>query len=106
MSTPYYKRILFIFLAAVLLYFTLISGLLHFEREVSVASITHFHEAIWYSVVTLTTMGYGDLTPISVGGRVIGFIFALLSISLYILIIATFFAFVFRQIRQKRNILG
>ncbi|MFC2123486.1 ion channel [Bacteroidota bacterium] len=102
MSTPNYRRILFIIIPSLLLYFALITSLLHYERAESGASITHLHEAIWYSIITIITMGYGDLAPVSAGGKIIGIVFALLSISIYILIIAYFFAIVFR--RRKRII--
>ena len=33
---------------------------------------TSFSSAIWWSVVTLTTVGYGDISPTTLGGRLIG----------------------------------
>ena len=43
------------------------------------ASITSLPRALWYSLVTMTTVGYGDLYPVTVWGRIIGFVFLLLS---------------------------
>jgi voltage-gated potassium channel len=34
-------------------------------------------DAMWWSIITITTVGYGDVTPISVWGKVIGAITAL-----------------------------
>ena len=44
------------------------------------ASIRSIWDAIWYSVITLTTVGYGDLSPVTGVGRVLGIILALCSL--------------------------
>lgn len=44
------------------------------------ASIDSFSDALWYSVVTLSTVGYGDLYPVSPVGKIIGVLFVLLSV--------------------------
>ena len=41
MSNPKYKRILLFIVPSLLLYFSLITSLLHFERAIPGASITH-----------------------------------------------------------------
>lgn len=39
-------------------------------------------QALWWSVVTITTVGYGDITPITLGGRLVGAITMLAGIGL------------------------
>jgi voltage-gated potassium channel len=42
---------------------------LQFETQSPDASIVTGWDALWYSVVTITTVGYGDFYPVTVGGR-------------------------------------
>ncbi len=52
-------------------------------------AITSFSEAIWYMVVTLTTVGYGDLYPVSTIGKIIGYLYVFSSIGLLGLFLGT-----------------
>jgi len=44
------------------------------------AQITNFSDAIWWSISTVTTVGYGDIVPNSSAGRIIGMILMLFGI--------------------------
>jgi len=46
-------------------------------------------DALWYVIVTMATVGYGDKTPITAGGRVVGSILILASVVLVSLFTAT-----------------
>ena len=41
-----------------------------------------FSDAIWWSFVTTTTVGYGDISPSSIGGRIVATILMLAGIGL------------------------
>lgn len=43
-------------------------------------AISNLGDAFWYSIVTMTTVGYGDVTPHSFGGRLIGIAFVAASL--------------------------
>ena len=52
------------------------------ERRDPNASIQTFADAFWYSLVTMSTVGYGDLYPVTVPGKFLGIVFILLSLGL------------------------
>jgi len=41
------------------------------ERDAPDASITTFGDALWWTVTTITTVGYGDRYPVTVEGRIV-----------------------------------
>lgn len=45
------------------------------EKGNDAANIHSLRDAVWYSIVTLTTVGYGDTFPVTPYGRVIGYLF-------------------------------
>jgi len=71
----------FTFLASSLLYLTSV-GIYYFERDLQPEEFGSVPQALWWSVVTLTSVGYGDVTPISTGGKVFTSIILFLGIGL------------------------
>ena len=76
------KRTLIRGVCALAAYVLLLALLVWAESAHPETPIHSLGDALWYSLVTLTTVGYGDLYPVSALGRVIGLVFLLLSIGL------------------------
>lgn len=47
------------------------------------ASIHSFADALWWAVATITTVGYGDMVPVSVAGRAVAFVLMLGGIAFF-----------------------
>lgn len=78
--------LLFIFITLILIYFSAV-GIYYFENEAQPEHFSSIFDSLWWSIITLTTVGYGDVYPITVGGRV--FTFFILMIGLGIVAIPT-----------------
>lgn len=74
------KKTLFLAICFLVVYIGLLLLLTFFESASADANITSPVDALWYSLVTMTTVGYGDFFPVTPGGRIVGFVFLLLSI--------------------------
>jgi voltage-gated potassium channel len=46
--------------------------ILYFEKDAPGANITDASDALWYTIVTISTVGYGDQFPVTNSGRVMG----------------------------------
>ena len=57
-------------------------GIYHFEHSAQPEKFRSIFDAMWWSVATVTTVGYGDLYPITLGGRVFTFFVMLASLGL------------------------
>ncbi|MFT7029917.1 MAG: voltage-gated potassium channel, partial [Marinoscillum sp.] len=77
-------------IAGFIVYFLLITALIYVERDSQQSAITDYTNAIWFSIVTLTTVGYGDLFPATIYGRAISYIFILVSLGIYGILIGQF----------------
>ena len=75
------KKSLVVVIGAVI-YLLLLVVLWIAEMGVEDPNITNIPEAFWYSLVTMTTVGYGDMFPQSLVGRVVGCIFLLMSLGI------------------------
>ena len=73
------------------------------ERGVPGASITDFGEAIWWSFVTVTTVGYGDLSPVTWQGRCIAIGLMITGVALIGIVTATLASWIVDRVRDETD---
>ena len=96
-----------IILLSIGLYLLLLVGLTAAERGANGSKIDSLSDALWYSIVTLTTVGYGDVYPVTSVGRAIGYTFVMGSLGVLGLLISRITeAFVNMREMRKMGLLG
>ena len=60
-------------------------------------------DALWWSAVTVTTVGYGDRFPVTSGGRIIAIILMVTGIGLFGAFTALFATFILTPEKEKRE---
>lgn len=83
------KVIVYTISGAVLLVYVASLAILQTERGVPDAHISNFGDAVWWAITTITTVGYGDMYPVTTTGRVIAALLMIGGISLVGSITAT-----------------
>jgi len=78
------ELLLVIFIAFILL--IIFSSLMYFiEKEAQPEAFSSIPAAMWWGITTLTTVGYGDIYPITTLGKIVGALIAFLGIGLFAL---------------------
>jgi voltage-gated potassium channel len=95
------KAEIIVFLAAtVFLMYLGAVGIYFFENPVQPEAFKSVFHSLWWSVATLTTVGYGDIYPITVGGKFFTFILLMLGLGI-VAIPAGLIASGFQQANRK-----
>ncbi|KAA0075776.1 ion transporter [Mycolicibacterium sp. P9-64] len=85
----------------VLLVYVASLAILDVERYVPGSKITTFGDALWWSITTVTTVGYGDLSPVTGMGRVIAVTLMIGGISLVGVVTATLASWIVQRVSEE-----
>lgn len=87
--------------STILLIFVTALAVLDAERHEPGASIQTFGEALWWAFATITTVGYGDVTPISLTGRAIAVVLMIGGIALLGTVTATLASWIVQRVAEE-----
>lgn len=83
-------------------YFALLILLVFFETSSQESPIKSLWDALWFSIVTLTTVGYGDMYPHTLGGKIISSAFILGSFSIFGFLIGQISNYMAEQLEERK----
>lgn len=75
------ELILFI-IATIFLLYTASVGIYYFEVEAQPEAFSSIFHCFWWAIATLTTVGYGDIVPVTIGGKIFTSIIVLIGIGI------------------------
>jgi voltage-gated potassium channel len=80
-------------------------GVNYFEQGAKDSNIHSVWDGLWWAVVTVATVGYGDRFPVSIGGRIVGFLLMFFGVGMMSLFTATIASiFVEKKIKEGRGL--
>ena len=80
-------------------------GLFLVEGNVPGSKVTNLEDAFWWAIVTVTTVGYGDVYPVTIEGKIIASVLMIFGIAILGILISTLGAsFIESRLKPKINI--
>ncbi len=73
------ELILYLLLTLMVLYFAAV-GIYYCEHEAQPKEFSSIFHSLWWAVATVTTVGYGDVYPVTTGGRIFTFVVLLVGL--------------------------
>ena len=76
------EEVALFFVLSMLLLYVSASGIYYFEYDAQPEIFKSIPHSLWWAVSTLTTVGYGDIYPVTIGGKVFTFFIMMLGIGI------------------------
>ena len=76
------EELVLFYSVAVLMFFFAAVGIYHFEHPAQPEVYKSIFHSLWWAVATLTTVGYGDIYPITVLGRIFTFFILMIGLGI------------------------
>lgn len=97
-----WREMLAFFFFAMLIMFIAAVGIYTFEHDAQPEVFASIPHAFWFAVATLTTVGYGDVVPITAAGKIFTFIILMVGIGIVALPVG-FISSAFSQAREEER---
>jgi voltage-gated potassium channel len=76
------EEFIIFFIVTIIMFYLSSVGIYYFENEVQPEVFSSIFDSMWWAVATLTTVGYGDVYPVTVGGKIFTTIILLIGLGI------------------------
>ena len=76
------EELILYFVVTVMLVYLAAVGIYYFETDAQPEKFQSVFHSLWWAVATLTTVGYGDVYPITTGGKIFTFLMLLIGLGI------------------------
>ncbi|MEK9820450.1 MAG: ion transporter [Pseudomonadales bacterium] len=76
------EEVILFLIVTFILIFVVSAGIYFFENEAQPDKFQSVFHSMWWTIVTLTTVGYGDVYPITAGGKIFTFFILILGLGI------------------------
>lgn len=97
-----YKRAL-AYVGIILGAFIFLRALVFFESGADDSNIKNMYDALWYSLVTLSTVGYGDYYPVTPKGKIMAIVLVIGSLGVLSYIVGQISLFISSYMEKKKT---
>ena len=96
------KKYLVYFLFITIFILLLSYLLLYYEKGQVDTKIHDIGDSLWYFFVTLTSVGYGDIVPVSRGGFIIGYVYIIASLIVIGILVGSISSNIYKLMEEKK----
>lgn len=97
------EEFMFIFIAIMILLFTMTPLTYYAEHDAQPEVFKSMTDALWWAVITFTTIGYGDMYPITTTGKIITSVISILGIAFYAIPGSIFTAGLLEKLNKRKK---
>lgn len=97
------EEFIFILVAFIILLFTIAPLVYYFEHDAQPEVFKSMFDALWWAVITFTTVGYGDMYPVTVMGRILTTLLSVCGIAFYAIPGSIFTASLLEKMNHKKK---
>jgi voltage-gated potassium channel len=98
------KVIVYTACGVVLVVYAASLAILDLERDLPGTNVDSFGDALWWAITTVTTVGYGDVTPVSNNGRFVAVALMVAGVSLLGVVTATLASWIVQRVAEEENL--